>query len=387
MQLNKKLIGTVLGASLSSVILFSCQNANTTSNVDKSSILLDKSGFETTVDSMKTDLYILKNANGMIAAFTNYGGRLVSLQVPDKSGKMINVACGFKSVAEYQKATEPYYGATIGRFGNRIAKGAFTLEGKQYHLFLNNGPNTLHGGKKGFQYQVFNATQPDSSTIVFTRVSKDMEEGFPGNLNVKVTYHLNDKNGLEMEYEATTDKATVVNLTNHGFFNLNGEGSGTILNQDFQIFASNYTPVDSTLIPTGKIESVTNTPFDFRKPMTMGARIDEDNQQLKNCKGYDINFVLDSTNAWHLAAIVDGDQSGIEMKVYTDQPGLQVYSGNFMNGANTFNDGVKDSFRTAFAMETQHFPDSPNQPSFPTTELKPGQVYHTKSEYVFSTKK
>ncbi len=387
MPLNKQQIRTVLGASLSCAILFSCHNSQTKTDNNKSSVLLDKSGFETTVDSMNTDLYILRNANGMVATFTNFGGRLVSLQVPDKNGKMVNVVCGFKSVADYQKSTEPYYGATIGRFGNRIAKGSFSLEGKQYHLFLNNGPNTLHGGKKGFQYQVFNATQPDSSTIVFTRVSKDMEEGFPGNMNVQVTYHLNNKNGLEMEYEARTDKPTVVNLTNHGFFNLNGEGSGTIINHEFQIFASNYTPVDTTLIPTGKIASVTNTPFDFRKPMTMGSRIDADNQQLKNCKGYDINYVLDSTNDLHLAAIVDGDKSGIEMRVYTDQPGLQVYSGNFMNAANTFNNGVKDSFRTAFAMETQHFPDSPNEPSFPTTELKPGQVYHTKSEYIFSVKK
>lgn len=387
MSFTKKIFSAGLSISVVALLLVSCQTPPAKTTDNKSAELLDRSGFQTTVDSQKTDLYILRNANGMVATFTNYGGRLVSLQVPDKNGKMVNVVCGFKSIAEYQKATEPYYGATIGRFGNRIAKGRFTLNGKQYQLFLNNGPNTLHGGKKGFQYQVFNATQPDSSTAVFTRVSKDMEEGFPGNVTVKVTYHLNDKNGLEMAYEATTDKPTVVNLTNHGFFNLNGEGSGTILNHQFQIFASHYTPVDSTLIPTGEIESVVNTPFDFRAPMTMGARIDKDNQQLKNCKGYDINFVLDSTNEWHLAAIVDGDRSGIEMSVYTDQPGLQVYSGNFMNGANTFNDGVKDSFRTAFAMETQHFPDSPNEPSFPSTVLRPGQTYHTKSVYLFSVKK
>ncbi|MGF7232645.1 aldose epimerase family protein, partial [Arachidicoccus sp.] len=325
MSFTKKIFSAGLSISVVALLLVSCQTPPAKTANNKSAELLDRSGFQTTVDSQKTDLYILRNANGMVATFTNYGGRLVSLQVPDKNGKMVNVVCGFKSIAEYQKATEPYYGATIGRFGNRIAKGRFTLNGKQYQLFLNNGPNTLHGGKKGFQYQVFNATQPDSSTVVFTRVSKDMEEGFPGNLTVKVTYHLNDKNGLEMAYEATTDKPTVVNLTNHGFFNLNGEGSGIILNHQFQIFASHYTPVDSTLIPTGEIESVVNTPFDFRAPMTMGARIDKDNQQLKNCKGYDINFVLDSTNEWHLAAIVDGDRSGIEMSVYTDQPGLQIY--------------------------------------------------------------
>lgn len=394
MKLNKKILITGLGIAVSSILLFSCNGSNSKTGSDNTaadssaSVLSDKTGFETTVDSAKTDLYILKNANGMIATFTNYGGRIVSLRVPDKAGKLVNVVCGFKSISEYQNAKEPYYGATIGRYGNRIAKGKFTLDGKQYTLFLNNGPNTLHGGKKGFQYQVWNAVQPDSSTIIFTRISKDMEEGYPGNLNVKVTYKLDNDNGLEMEYEATTDKPTVVNLTNHAFFNLNGEGSGTILDHQFRILASNYTPVDSTLIPTGKIEPVANTPFDFRQFETMGARINDKNEQLKNGKGYDINFVLDSSSATqHLAATVIGDKTGIEMNVYTDQPGLQVYSGNFMAGANTFNDGVKDYYRTAFAMETQHFPDAPNEPAFPSTVLRPGQTYHTKSVYVFSVKK
>lgn len=394
MKLNKKILITGLGIAVSSILLFSCNGSNSKTGSDNTaadssaSVLSDKTGFETTVDSAKTDLYILKNANGMIATFTNYGGRIVSLRVPDKAGKLVNVVCGFKGISEYQNAKEPYYGATIGRYGNRIAKGKFTLDGRQYTLFLNNGPNTLHGGKKGFQYQVWNAVQPDSSTIIFTRISKDMEEGYPGNLNVKVTYKLNNDNGLEMEYEATTDKPTVVNLTNHAFFNLNGEGSGTILDHQFRILASNYTPVDSTLIPTGKIEPVANTPFDFRQFETMGARINDKNEQLKNGKGYDINFVLDSSSATqHLAATVIGDKTGIEMNVYTDQPGLQVYSGNFMAGANTFNDGVKDYYRTAFAMETQHFPDAPNEPAFPSTVLRPGQTYHTKSVYVFSVKK
>jgi len=349
--------------------------------------LLSKTGFQGMLDGIKTDLYVLKNQNGMIATFTNYGGRLVSLQVPDKEGKMVNVVCGFASIADYSQATEPYYGATIGRFGNRIAKGKFTLNGKSYTLFTNNGVNTLHGGKKGFQYQTFNAEQPDSSTIVFTRVSKDMEEGFPGNLDVKVTYHLNGENGLDMTYDATTDKPTVVNLTNHAFFNLNGEGSGTILNHAFTIYASSITPVDSTLIPTGKKLAVKGTPFDFLAPNTMGSRINEDNEQLKNGKGYDINYILDNTGDHHLAATVIGDKTGVRMDVYTDQPGLQVYSGNFMQATNTFNNGVKDSFRTAFAMETQHFPDAPNQPGFPSTVLKPGEHYHTTSEYKFSVQK
>jgi len=375
-------------------LILSCNNGTSTQKTKNSmndsavSVLLDKSGFERTIDGKKTDLYILKNKKGAIATFTNYGGRIVSLLVPDKNDSLVNVVCGFKSIEDYEKSTEPYFGATIGRFGNRIAKGKFSLDGKQYSLFINNPPNSLHGGKKGFQYQVWDAVQPDSNSVVFTRISPDMEEGFPGNLNAKVTYTLNNDNGLEMEYEATTDKKTVVNLTNHAFFNLNGEGSGTILNHEVQIFAYAYTPVDSTLIPTGKIEPVANTPFDFREFHTIGSRINDDNQQLKNGKGYDHNFVLDSAQKDpHTAAKVIGDKSGIEMTIDTDQPGLQFYSGNFMFGKNTFNNGSKDDPRTAFAMETQHFPDSPNQPSFPTTVLKPGEKYHSKSTYVFSVKK
>jgi len=366
----------------------STQKTNNAMNDSAVSNLLDKSGFQRTIDGKKTDLFILKNKNGAMATFTNYGGRIVSLLVPDKNDSLIDVVCGFKSIEDYEKSTEPYFGATIGRFGNRIAKGKFSLDGKQYSLFINNPPNTLHGGKKGFQYQVWDAVQPNSNSVVFSRISPDMEEGFPGNLQVKVTYTLNNDNALEMEYEATTDKKTVVNLTNHAFFNLNGEGSGTILNHQVQIFADSYTPVDSTLIPTGKIEPVANTPFDFRDIHTIGSRINDDNQQLKNGKGYDHNFVLDSAEKDpHLAAKVIGDRSGIEMTIYTDQPGLQFYSGNFMFGKNTFNNGSTDEHRTAFAMETQHFPDSPNQPSFPTTLLKPGEKYHSKSTYVFSVKK
>ena len=395
MQYSRKILVTSLGFACMVTLFFSCNNGTSKNKMsdaaDSSTVsyLLNKTGFEKTIDGKKTDLYILRNKNGAIATFTNYGGRLVSLQVPDRTGKLVNVICGFNGVEGYQKSTDPYFGATIGRYANRIAKGKFTLDGKQYSLAINNPPNSLHGGLKGFENQVWDAQQPDSNSVVFTRVSPDMEEGFPGNLNVKVTYTLDDHNGLEMEYEATTDKTTIVNLTNHAYINLNGEGSGTILNHELQIFASNYTPIDSTLIPTGKIESVANTPFDFRQFHTIGSRINEDNQQLKNGKGYDMNFVLDSSKNQKegLAAILIGDQSGIEMSVYTDQPGIQFYSGNFMARKNTFNDGSKDNYRTAFALETQHFPDSPNEISFPSTVLKPGETYHTKSTYIFSVKK
>ncbi len=391
-----KLILSLFISVLTIVIITGCNNSSNnsiTSNIDSTSktkaMIPDKKNFEDTIDGKQTDLYVLKNHNGMTAAITNYGGRLVGLLVPDKDGKMTDVVVGFKGLEDYAKSTESYFGATIGRVGNRIAKGEFSLDGKKYTLFKNNGPNTLHGGKKGFQAVVWDASQPDDSTVILTYLSKDMEEGFPGNLNVKVTYSLTGDNGFKCEYEATTDKKTVVNLTNHAFFNLNGEGSGTILNHSVQLFADKYTPIDSTMIPTGKIEQVAGTPFDFTKPVTIGARIEQDNQQLNYGHGYDHNFVLNGTkvNGLNHAATVIGDKSGIVMDIYTEEPGMQFYSGNFMQSKNTFKDGSKDDFRTAFAMETQHFPDSPNQPSFPSIVLNPGQTYHTVSLYQFSDRK
>ena len=362
------------------------QASTKTTDTTQQTALSAKTAFEKTIDNKKTDLYVLKNKNGMEAAITNYGGRLVSLLVPDKNGKMTDVVDGFNSVEGYQHSTEPYFGATIGRYGNRIAKGKFKLDGKEYTLFKNNGPNTLHGGKKGYQDVVWDAKQLNDTTLQLTYLSKDMEEGFPGNLNVKVTYALTNDNCLKINYEATTDKPTVVNLTNHAFFNLNGSGSGTILNHQVQINADSYTPVDSTLIPSGKIVAVTGTPFDFKKPTAIGARVNDNNEQLKNGKGYDHNFVLNKHGINSAVAKVKGDKSGIVMEVYTEEPGLQFYSGNFMHSKNTMKAGKKDDYRTAFAMETQHFPDSPNQPQFPTTVLKPGQTYKTQSCYKFLSK-
>lgn len=351
-------------------------------------VTLDSTKFQKEIDGKKTNLYVLKNKNQMEAAFTNYGGRLVSLLVPDSSGKLIDVVVGFDSVEGFEKSTEPYFGATIGRYGNRIAKGKFSIDGKEYSIFTNNGANALHGGKKGYQYVVWDAKQTDSQTLVLTYLSKDMEEGFPGNLNVKVTYSLTDDNELKMDYEATTDKKTVVNLTNHAFFNLNGEGSGTILDHNLQIFADQYTPVDTTLIPLGKNVAVKGTPFDFTTATTIGKRVEEANDQLKAGKGYDHNFVLNGTKGMGMthAAMVKGDKSGIVMDIYTQEPGLQFYSGNFMQSKNVFKGGAKDDFRTALALETQHFPDSPNQPAFPSTILNPGQTYKTSSIYKFSSK-
>ncbi|MFY7840626.1 MAG: aldose epimerase family protein [Lacibacter sp.] len=342
-----------------------------------------------TIDGKTTSLYILKNKNNMQAAITNYGGRLVSLLVPDAQSNLVDVVVGFDSVQQFKASTEPYFGATIGRYGNRIAKGKFTLDGKEYTLSTNNGPNTLHGGKKGFQDVVWDAQQVGDSALVLTYLSKDMEEGYPGNLSVKVTYTVTAENELKIDYEATTDKKTVVNLTNHAFFNLNGQGSGTINKHTLWINADLYTPVDSTLIPLGKNQFVANTPFDFRTPTTIGARVDADDVQLKNGKGYDHNFELNKPTGAGLnhAATVTGDKTNIVMDVFTQEPGLQFYGGNFMQSKNTIKGGGKDDFRTAFCLETQHFPDSPNQPSFPSTVLEPGQQYKTSSVYKFSVKK
>lgn len=334
-------------------------------------------------------MYRLTNRNNLQAAFTHYGARLTGLWIPDKNGKMTDVVVGFDSVEEYVNSTERYFGATIGRFSNRIAKGTFTIDGKQYASSINNPPNTLHGGKMGFSEMLWDAVMPDDHSIRFSRLSKDKEEGFPGNLSVKVTYTLTDDNALQMEYVATTDKKTVVNLTNHAFFNLNGEGGGAINNHILQINADSYTPVDANLIPTGKIEAVAGTPFDFRQPQTIGARIDQVNEQLKNARGYDHNWVLniDNPGAMSIAAVALGDQSGIVLEVLTQEPGLQFYSGNFMQSKNTFKSGAKDDYRTAFCLETQHFPDAPNQPAFPSTLLEPGREYRTKSAYKFSVRK
>ncbi|RYZ95949.1 MAG: galactose mutarotase [Sphingobacteriaceae bacterium] len=371
--------------------LAACQQPGAKTNTDtmtdstnKASLPAD-SAFNKIIDGKQVSLFVLKNKNGVEAAITNYGGRLVSLLLPDKNGNITDIVVGPESAEGFEKSTEPYYGATIGRYGNRIAKGKFTLEGKEYTLALNNGVNTLHGGKKGFQYVVFDAKQTDPATLELTYLSKDMEEGYPGNLNVKVIYKLTDNNSLDISYEATTDKTTVVNLTNHAFYNLNGVTSGDILKHTLQVNADNYVPVDSTLIPTG-IEKVSDTPFDFTKPTEIGARINNDNVQLKNGKGYDHNYVLNSSDITKAAATITGDKTGITMEIFTVEPGLQFYSGNFMEGKNVIKYGKTDDFRTSFALETQHYPDSPNQPKFPSTVLKPGQVYKTHSIYKFSVK-
>lgn len=348
---------------------------------------LKQVSFNTTIDGKPVKLYWLQN-NDLKMAMTNYGGRIVSLYVPDKNGKMIDVSIGRGSIKEYVESAEAYFGATIGRVGNRIDKGKFTLDGKEYSIPTNNNENALHGGYKGFQDVVWDAEQPNDHTLVLSYTSPDLEEGFPGNLNVKVTYSLTDDNAVKIEYEAVTDRPTVVNLTNHAYFNLNGEGSGTILNHSLQLFADKFTPVDAGLIPTGELKEVTGTPFDFTATHTIGERVETDNEQLKFGGGYDHNFVLNGKkeNGMNHAAKVIGEKSGIVMDVYTEEPGIQFYSGNFMASENALKSGAKDDFRTAFCLETQHFPDAPNQPDFPSIRLDPGATYHTVSEYRFSTR-
>lgn len=354
---------------------------------DSIQTVLEAKNFDTIIDGKKVQLYWIEN-KGIKAAFTNYGGRLIGLWVPDKNGKQTDVVVGMNSAKGFKTATEPYFGATIGRVGNRIAKGKFTLEGKQYQIPINNGNNALHGGVKGFQDVVWDANVKNENTLVFSYISPDGEQGFPGNLSVKVTYPITNDGAVKMEYEATSDKTTIVNLTNHAFFNLNGEGSGSILDHELQIYADQFTPVDEGLIPTGELKSIKNTPFDFTSKHTIGERIESNDEQLKFGKGYDHNYVLNGTKKKGLnhAATITGDKSGIVLDIYTQEPGLQFYSGNFMQGKNTFKSGAKDDFRTAFALETQHFPDAPNQPKFASIVLKPGEKYHTVSYYQFSVK-
>jgi aldose 1-epimerase len=349
--------------------------------------VLETKNFDTIMDGKKVNLYWIEN-KGIRVAFTNYGGRLIGLWIADKNGKQTDVVVGMNSAKGFKTSTEPYFGATIGRVGNRIAKGKFALEGKQYQVSLNNGKNALHGGVKGFQDVVWDANKTNENILVFSYVSPDREQGFPGNLTVKVTYTLEADQTIKMQYEATTDKTTLVNLTNHAFFNLNGEGSGSILNHELQVYANEFTPVDEGLIPSGELKPVKNTPFDFTSKHTIGERIETNDEQLKFGKGYDHNYVLNGTKKKGLnhAATISGDKSGITLDIYTEEPGLQFYSGNFMQSKNTFKSGAKDDFRTAFALETQHFPDAPNQPKFAPIVLKPGEKYRTVSYYQFSVK-
>ena len=338
-------------------------------------------------DGQAVEVFTLRNANGVELKAIGYGGIITSLKVPDRTGKLDDIVLGFDSLEPYLK-DHPFFGAIIGRYGNRIGKGQFTLDGKTYKLATNNGPNHLHGGNKGFDKVLWKVEPVGANALAFSRVSPDGEEGYPGNLNVRVTYTLTDKNELQVDYLATTDKPTPVNLTQHSYFNLAGQASGEILGHQLMLNADRYTPVDDTLIPTGQLAPVAGTPFDFTKPTAIGARINNDDLQLKNGKGYDHNWVLNRKGAGlQLAARVVEPKTGRTMEISTTEPGIQFYSGNFLDGTLTGKGGAVYKHRTGFCLETQHFPDSPNQPNFPSTILKPGQEYRSRTVFTFGVTK
>lgn len=344
--------------------------------------------FGKTTGGQEVSLYTLTNARGAEVSVITYGARVQSIRMPGRDGKLADVVLGYDTLDGYLKDTA-YFGAIAGRYANRIAHGEFKLVGVTYHLPLNDGPNSLHGGSQGFDKRVWTAkdvSTPQEEALELTYLSKDGEEGYPGNLTARVIYTLTPANELRIEYWATTDKDTIVNLTNHSYFNLAGEGAGDILGEMLEVNADHFTPVDSTFIPTGEIRTVAGTPFDFRKPTAIGARINEDNRQVKFAKGYDHNFVLNRAGKTGLvlAALAYDKASGRQLEVLTTQPGLQFYSGNFLDGSIHGKGGVAYGHRFGFCLETQHFPDSPNHPNFPSAVLKAGGHYHQLTVFQFS---
>jgi len=369
------------------VLVFSACTGN-----KKNAQLFPQSNFDTIVDSKKVSLYTLKNANGMTAQVTNYGARLVDLWVADKSGDFKDVIWGFENIKGYLHANDLFAGPIVGRYGNRIGKGQFTLDGKSYQLTLNNNGHHLHGGINGFYKKVWDArpfkNDKGEDAVELTYLSPADEEGYPGNLTIKVTYAITANNELTINYSATTDAATIINPTSHCYFNLHGTTAQSSNSHVLTIFADKYTPTDSLLIPTGEIVTVENTPLDFRKPTAVGERIKTDFMALKYGKGYDHNFVLNKkAGEITLAAEVFEPATGIVMKVSTDQPAIQFYSGNFMDGKDTGKRGDKHDYRTGIALEAQNYPDAPNHANFPTAVLKPGETYKQVSIYAFEIKK
>jgi aldose 1-epimerase len=375
-----------LASLLVGLSLAGCQSTQSSQSTMQPT--LTKAAYGQLPDGQAADLYTLTNANGMTVKITNYGGIITEILVPDKAGKFEDVVLGLDSLNDYV-AGNPFFGALVGRYGNRIAKGKFTLDGQTYTMVTNNGPNHLHGGKKGFDKVIWKTEEMKTDEGVGLRMtyrSQDMEEGYPGNLDVTVTYTLDNENGLLIDYQATTDKPTVVNLTNHSYFNLSGK-EGTILDHQVMLDADSLVAVDATLIPTGKLIPVKGTPFDFTSPTAIGARIDDLNdEQIKNGGGYDHCWVLNRADQSLVRfATVHEPSSGRFMEAFTTEPGVQFYTGNFLNGK-VAGKGKTYGKRSGFCLETQHFPDSPNQPQFPSTVLRPGETYHTTTKFKFSVK-
>ena len=346
------------------------------------------SNFKSEINGKENNLYVMKNANGMEVCITNFGARIVSILVPDKTGTMQDVVLGFDNIKDYSN-NKTDFGAAIGRYGNRIAKGKFKLDGVEYQLPLNNDENSLHGGTTGFQYQMFDITRLDSTTLECFYLSEDGDNGYPGNLNVKVIYKLTEDNEIDIFYEAETDKSTIVNLTNHSYFNLSGNPNNDILDHVLFMDCDSYTPVNENMIPTGKIEKVKDTPMDFTNPTIIGAGIDDTTfVQLKLAGGYDHNWIFSKPrNISNLGCKVICPSTGIVLEVYTTEPGVQFYTGNFLDGSLTGKKGIVYNKRAGFCLETQHYPDSPNHPNFPSTVLNPGEKYASRCIYKFGVEK
>lgn len=363
---------------------------NTEKSVENKGFSISKTAFGTMSEGQEVQEYTLKNEQGMQVSVINYGGRITHLIAPDKNGTFADVVVGFDSLPQYQKEN-PYFGALIGRYGNRIANGKFSLDGKEYQLPINNSPNSLHGGDKGFDKVFWQIEEMpkngNNASLKLSYTSKDMEMGYPGTLKTTVIYTLTNDNSLEITYKATTDKKTVLNLTQHTYFNLSGDFSKPITDHIVTLAANTYLPVDKTLIPTGELRSVKGTPFDFREAKTISKEINADNEQLKIAGGYDHCWVLNDQGSMRKVASAYHEASGRFMEVMTDQPAIQFYTGNFMDGTLPQRGGNKMyAHRTGFCLETQHYPDSPNQKEFPTTVLNPGETYNTTTTFKFSTK-
>jgi aldose 1-epimerase len=363
---------------------------NTEKSVENKGFSISKTAFGTMSEGQEVQEYTLKNEQGMQVSVINYGGRITHLIAPDKNGTFADVVVGFDSLPQYQKEN-PYFGALIGRYGNRIANGKFSLDGKEYQLPINNSPNSLHGGDKGFDKVFWQIEEMpkngNNASLKLSYTSKDMEMGYPGTLKTTVIYTLTNDNSLEITYKATTDKKTVLNLTQHTYFNLSGDFSKPITDHIVTLAANTYLPVDKTLIPTGELRSVKGTPFDFREAKTISKEINADNEQLKIAGGYDHCWVLNDQGSMRKVASAYHETSGRFMEVMTDQPAIQFYTGNFLDGTLPQRGGNKMyAHRTGFCLETQHYPDSPNQKEFPTTVLNPGETYNTTTSFKFSTK-
>ncbi len=387
----RRLFVTMLSCFTIAYLLFACggstQQAESTTADTMNTISITKTAFGQLPNGQAADLFTFRNKKGTEVRITNYGGLITHWIVADKNGQFGDVVLGYDSLAGYLKAS-PFFGALVGRYGNRIAKAKFTLDGKTYTLAANNGPNSLHGGLVGFDKVVWKAEIIEGeNALKLTHTSKDGDEGFPGTLSAEVIYRLTDDNALEIEYSATTDKPTVVNLTNHTYFNFTG-GTRDVLGHQVTLNADRFIPVDETLIPTGQLQEVKGTPFDFLKSTEIGARIDDPkDEQIKRGKGYDHCWVINKgTDPLALAATVYEPTSGRVLETFTTEPGVQFYTGNFLNGSITGKNGVNYVQRSGFCLETEHFPDSPNQSSFPSVVLRPGEVYKTKTVYKFSTR-